>query len=112
MLLRMDIGAKMKAVNTHAINLSAQRADRHRNNFTPGDGPAEYIANVAMELRNVAKSAEMKTLQGLLEVAYYEAFQLANPSKPTPEELDYLRDLETAARKTEEAPPIRQRRSL
>jgi hypothetical protein len=40
---------------------------------------AQYIADMILELRNLAKSTEMPVLQGLLEITYYEAYALANP---------------------------------
>jgi hypothetical protein len=51
---------------------------------------ANYIADMILELRNLAKSARMATLQGLLEISYYEAYSVANPV-PVPEgELQHL----------------------
>ncbi len=35
---------------------------------------AQYIADMALEMRNLAKGQGLISLQGLLEVAYYEAF--------------------------------------
>jgi hypothetical protein len=32
-----------------------------------------------LDLRNRAKARGLKTLQGLLEISYYEAYELANP---------------------------------
>jgi hypothetical protein len=39
---------------------------------------ATYIADMILELRNLAKGAKMSTLQGLLEISYYEAYSEAN----------------------------------
>jgi hypothetical protein len=39
---------------------------------------ANYIADMILQLRNLAKGAQMSTLQGLLEISYYEAFSVAN----------------------------------
>ena len=39
---------------------------------------ANYIAEMILQLRNLAKGAQMSTLQGLLEISYYEAFSVAN----------------------------------
>ena len=38
----------------------------------------QYIAEMLLELRNIAKSANLPTLLGLLEITFYEAFSLAN----------------------------------
>jgi hypothetical protein len=58
---------------------------------------AQYIADMVLELRNMAKSADHKTLQGLLEVSFYEAFSAANRVDIPPEELDKLRELSRAS---------------
>jgi hypothetical protein len=57
---------------------------------------AQYIADMVLELRNMAKSSEHKTLQGLLEVSFYEAFSAANRVEIPAEELEHLRELSKA----------------
>jgi hypothetical protein len=44
----------------------------------PSKESAQYIADMVLELRNLAKACDFKTLQGLLEVTYYEAFGMAH----------------------------------
>lgn len=39
---------------------------------------ANYIADMVLEMRNMAKAAGLTTLLGLLEVTFYEAFSVAN----------------------------------
>ncbi len=39
---------------------------------------AHYIADMILQLRNLAKGSQMSTLQGLLQISYYEAFSAAN----------------------------------
>ena len=39
---------------------------------------ADYITEIVGELRNLARGAELKDLSGLLELAYYEAYAVAN----------------------------------
>ncbi len=58
---------------------------------------AQYIADLVLELRNMAKSADHKTLQGLLEVSFYEAFSAANRVEIPPEEIEKLRELSKAS---------------
>ncbi len=58
---------------------------------------AQYIADMVLELRNMAKSAEMKTLQGLLEVSFYEAFSVANRVSIPEGEIEHLRELSRAS---------------
>jgi hypothetical protein len=60
---------------------------------------ARYLADMLMEMRQLANRQEFKTLQGLLEIAYYEAFAVANPVKLPPGETEALRNLEADARK-------------
>jgi hypothetical protein len=57
---------------------------------------AQYIADMVLELRNLAKSGDHKTLQGLLEVSFYEAFSAANRVEIPAEELEHLRELSKA----------------
>jgi hypothetical protein len=58
---------------------------------------AQYIADMVLELRNMAKSLEMKTLQGLLEVSFYEAFSVANKVVIPEGEAEHLRKLSRAS---------------
>jgi hypothetical protein len=59
---------------------------------------ATYIADLILELRNLAKAENFRTLQGLLELGYYEAFALANPVNIPQDERDRLDAMERAAR--------------
>ena len=58
---------------------------------------ALYIAEMVLELRNMAKSHDFKTLQGLLEVTFYEASTEANRVEIPPEEIEHLRMLSKAS---------------
>ena len=58
---------------------------------------AQYIADMVLELRNMAKSLGMKTLQGLLEVSFYEAFSGANKIIIPEGEIERLRELSRAS---------------
>jgi hypothetical protein len=51
-------------------------------------GVAKYIAEMSLELRGLAKSANLKTIQGLLEVTYYEAFDAANSVSGSSEQIN------------------------
>jgi len=59
---------------------------------------AQYITDMVLELRNLAQRAELKTLSGLLEIAFYEAFSLANKVEIPPAEVERLKVLEAAAK--------------
>ena len=60
---------------------------------------AVYIADMILELRNLSKASELKTLQGLLEIAYYEAFSAANRIKIPADEYEHLQNISKDARK-------------
>ncbi len=58
---------------------------------------AQYIADMTLELRNLTKDYNMKALQGLLEVAFYEASSEANRVDIPPEEIEHLNMLSRAS---------------
>jgi hypothetical protein len=74
----------MKAVNKPEVNKKRERET------------AEYLAEMMLELRSVAKAANLLTLTGLLEIAYYEAFTVANRVELPPGEVERLKNLEKA----------------
>jgi hypothetical protein len=60
---------------------------------------ATYICDMILELRNLAKGAKFLTLQGLLEISYYEAFSVANPVHIPIDEAQRLEVLASDARR-------------
>jgi hypothetical protein len=54
---------------------------------------AQYIADMLLELRKMAKSAGLNTLLGLLELSFCEAFSIANKVEIPPGEIEKLRRL-------------------
>ncbi len=67
----------------------------------PPKETAQYIADMLLELRNMAKAADLKPLKGLMELAYYEAFNCAH-QQPVPEgEVERLEQMGADARKAE-----------
>jgi hypothetical protein len=60
---------------------------------------ALYIAEMILELRNLAKGQRMTTLQGLLEISYYEAYGVANHIDIPADELERLIEMGSDARK-------------
>jgi hypothetical protein len=62
---------------------------------------AQYVADMILELRNMAKAAKLFTVMVPLEYAYYEAFSRANRVSVPPEEIERLRQLAEAAKQTE-----------
>jgi hypothetical protein len=60
---------------------------------------AQYVADMVLELRNIAKAESFGTLQGLLEIAYYEAFSVAHKVDVPEGELEHLESLGNDAMK-------------
>ncbi|MGH6854099.1 MAG: hypothetical protein ACREDN_01635 [Aestuariivirga sp.] len=84
------------------------RPDRTESNNTPKlDLPvqqldtAQYVADMILELRNMAKAAKLFSVMVPLEYAYYEAFSKANRVIVPPEEIERLRLLADAAKEME-----------
>jgi hypothetical protein len=59
---------------------------------------AHYITDMVLELRNLARGAELKSLSELLELAYCEAYSTANKVEVPPAEFKRLKTLEQAAK--------------
>jgi hypothetical protein len=69
------------------------RAEYRPERLALGSNPQEcanYIAELALELRNLAKRNELKFLAQLLEMAFQEAFLLAHKAEPTANDLQRL----------------------
>ncbi len=62
---------------------------------------ANYIADMLLELRKMAKTAQLSTLMVLLEVSFYEAFSLANRIEIPPEEIVKLYEMEQAGQQSQ-----------
>jgi hypothetical protein len=60
---------------------------------------ATYIADMIIELRNLAKGAGMATLQELLEITYYEAYSVANRVAIPESEPEHLHEIGADARR-------------
>ncbi len=58
---------------------------------------AQYIADMLLELRKMAKGAGLNTLLGLLEISFCEAFCIANKVEIPPGEIEKLKRLAKAA---------------
>ncbi len=54
---------------------------------------AQYITDMLLELRNMAKSAGLPTLLGLLELSFCEAFSIANKVQIPEGEIEKLKRL-------------------
>ena len=83
-----------------AVSRSLQGSHPSSRNAADGDirrETAQYISEMTLELRNLAKAHDMSALQGLLEVAYYEAFTVAAQIELPEGELEHLRELSRAS---------------
>lgn len=58
---------------------------------------AQYICDMVLELRNLAKAVEIKSLQDMLELCFYEAFATANKVALPDGELERLKELSKAS---------------
>jgi len=58
---------------------------------------AQYVADMVLELRNMAKSVRLFNVTVPLEYAYYEAFSVANRVEVPPEDVKRIRELERQA---------------
>ncbi len=89
-----------------AENYNLKKSEEHkiyqrgRNLRSPREtDSANYIADMLLELRNMAKTHDLKTLQGLLEISYYEAFSCANRIEVPEGEEQHIHELGADARK-------------
>ena len=85
-----DSGGKENSSSDLVGDLTVQQQDT-----------AQYVADMILEMRNLAKAAHLFTITVPLEYAYYEAFSIANRVKVPPEELNRIRVLEKAAKAAE-----------
>jgi hypothetical protein len=88
----MEFGTAQKEYST-----TSDRSISNQKTTADARETAQYIADMVLELRNMAKSLEMKTLQGLLEVSFYEAFSVANKTIIPQGEIEHLRELSRAS---------------
>lgn len=75
--------------HSRAGNNSKMKLDRRET--------AQYICDMVLELRNLAKAVEIKSLQDMLELCFYEAFATANKVTIPEGELEKLRELSKAS---------------
>jgi hypothetical protein len=61
---------------------------------------AQYVAEMLLQLRQLARQNEFETLQGLLEISYYEAFAEAHKSSVPEGEIEHLEWLGADFRKS------------
>ena len=82
----MNTRKTRKFLGSSSGDSEVQRAQRQKE-------ASQYICDMILELRNMAKANQLFQVMVPLEYAYYEAFSAANPVKPPPEEVERLREL-------------------
>jgi len=65
---------------------------------------AEYLSDMILELRNLARANQLYTVMVPLEYAYYEAFTAANRVEIPEDELERIRELSKASAEFEQVP--------
>ena len=98
----MAAAAQNATQHTRSDRAEGQNTSKFDLDVTQQD-TAQYVADMILELRNLAKAAKLFTVMVPLEYAYYEAFSRANRVSVPPEEIERLRLLAEAAKETEDA---------
>jgi hypothetical protein len=80
----------------HKSNTANGQAGFSRQTLQPKE-TAQYIADMVLELRNMAKASELTALRNLLELCFYEAFSAANKVVLPSGEIEQLRKMSEAA---------------
>jgi hypothetical protein len=75
----------------------ANSGDNNPLNETREHELAQYIADMLLELRKMAKAAGLTTLLGLLELSFCEAYSIANKVQIPDGEIEKLKRLAKAA---------------
>lgn len=65
---------------------------------------AEYLADMILELRNLARAHQLYTVMVPLEYAYYEAFGVANRVDIPQSEIERIRELSKVSQQMEQPP--------
>jgi hypothetical protein len=66
---------------------------------------AEYISEMILELRNLARAHQLYTVMVPLEYAYYEAFTAANRVEVPQGEIERIKELSKISHDLEQLPP-------
>jgi hypothetical protein len=97
--LKMATATLVQNYNLNESKISSNTLKVKKDKIVRETDTANYIADMILELRNLAKTADFKTLQGLLEISYYEAFSCANRIEIPAGEEELLQQIGTDARK-------------
>jgi hypothetical protein len=83
-----SLSARTDSSNTTSASKSSSTELDHRQRET-----AQYVADMILELRNMAKAARLTTILAPLESAYYEAFSAANQVRVPAGEAERIKKL-------------------
>lgn len=67
---------------------------------------AEYLCDMILELRNLARSVQLHTVMVPLEFAYYEAFGVAHKVDVPPAEIERIKRLSKASQELDLDPGL------
>lgn len=99
-----------RAVAADTSHRAAQPSEKSGGNGVPDVASrqrdtAEYISEMILELRNLARNHGLYTVMVPLEYAYYEAFSVANRVEVPPDEIERIKELSRVTRDLEQVPP-------
>lgn len=81
----------------HNLKNSNAKKINFRKKIDPKD-TAQYIADMVLELRNMAKDDDLVALRNLLELCFYEAFSSANKVNLPEGEIEHLQMIHEASK--------------
>ena len=65
---------------------------------------AQYLTDMILELRTLARTAQLHAVMVPLEFAYYEAFALAHQVAISPDDIERLEDMSEASERMDRDP--------
>ena len=89
------IGSNQTGNASKDVNVSLETRQRET---------AQYIADMILELRNMAKSVQLYQVMVPLEYSYYEAFAVANRVDAPAGEVERIRELSKVSAECETVP--------
>jgi hypothetical protein len=88
-------------VRLERVSASDSKKDSNENDTKRQQEIAQYVSEMILELRNLARTGQLYEVMVALEYAYYEAFSKANQVKVPAGEVEHIRRLERAAAESE-----------
>jgi hypothetical protein len=100
--------SRRQAIAPETTGSPARTAEKPAGGGAPGPrqrDAAEYIAEMVLELRNLARNHRLFTVMVPLEYAYYEAFGVAHRVDVPEGEIERIRELSKASEALEQPRP-------